>query len=383
MSDWRSSEYFDRGRAAGVPDAVLTAAIAAATAVKANNPRLPPVFTLSHLAQMSDVPHLFLRSVVSRQLMDPYRVFQIRKRSGQGFRTICVPSPPLRAVQRWICSSILRWVEPHEASTAYAKGSDLPSAAAAHCGARWLIKLDLANFFSSISEVSVYKVFRRMGYQPLISFEMARICTRLAGGRDVLGNHNERWRGDLHHYGVIPDYQEFWQGHLPQGAPTSPMLSNLAMAGFDEAFERLAMEFSLVYTRYADDLQFSTRRGFCRDRLQKFLRSAYAVMPRFGMRANAAKTSVSPPGSRKVVLGLNVSGDRPAVLRATRDMMRMHLHYLERDDVGPVRHATARGFSSVAGMREYLVGVAAFVTAVDAPRGRSYSRRLAAVPWPV
>ena len=84
--------------------------------------------------------------------------------------------------QRWIAQNILNAVRPHDASYAFARNRDLVGAARRHAGARWLVKMDVRRFFESISEQQVYFVFRRLGYPALLSFQLARICTRLPKG---------------------------------------------------------------------------------------------------------------------------------------------------------------------------------------------------------
>jgi RNA-directed DNA polymerase len=80
--------------------------------------------------------------------------------------------------QRWIAQNILNAVDPHPASFAFAPRRSLLDGASRHAGCSWLIKLDLRNFFESISERRAYRVFKQLGYGGLISFELARICTR-------------------------------------------------------------------------------------------------------------------------------------------------------------------------------------------------------------
>jgi RNA-directed DNA polymerase len=165
----------------GIPTGILDAACGTADALHAVSPNLPPLFTLKHLAVESQVPYEFLRDVVMRSVyIESYRVFKLRK-SAVGhaptrFRYICVPQPYLLQTQRWIHTNILTQVKCHEASSAYHRDSKIIETARLHCGCRWMIKLDVTNFFESILEPSVYKAFLGMGYQPL----RLRLCSRAA-----------------------------------------------------------------------------------------------------------------------------------------------------------------------------------------------------------
>ncbi|MFO0452154.1 MAG: RNA-directed DNA polymerase, partial [Pseudomonadota bacterium] len=182
MTVWSPQHYRKIGQAKGVDPNILERAIEIGERIIANDHRIQPVFTLRHLSSLADVDYDMLRTGVSRSNADPYRIFRIRKRPAAGlsagFRVICVPEPWLSKVQRWIVDHILAFAQPHNASVAYAKGSDIKDAALLHCGCRWLIKLDIRNFFESVSEIDVYSVFRELNFEPLISFEMARLCTR-------------------------------------------------------------------------------------------------------------------------------------------------------------------------------------------------------------
>src|SRR5437763_989951 len=158
MRTWRPHVYARIARRQNVAPQVLQSAVAASDAVAAVDSRLPPVLTLRHLSYLTDVDYVLLRRIVSRKKADPYRAFRIRKRrlsqGKQRYRVICVPNPGLLRVQTWIAQKILAVAVPHSASVAYAKGSSIEKAAARHCGCRWLIKLDIQNFFESISEIS-------------------------------------------------------------------------------------------------------------------------------------------------------------------------------------------------------------------------------------
>ncbi|ARW15284.1 RNA-directed DNA polymerase [Komagataeibacter europaeus] len=295
-------------------------------------------------------------------------------------------------VQRWITQAILSKAAAHSASVAFSKGDKLADAAAPHCGCKWLIKMDVRNFFESINEIAAYRVFRSLGYQPLVSLEMARISTRLAGWSPRRATNRwrvEDWRHMERRWSEIEAYQAYRDdsgpllGHLPQGAPTSPMLANLAMREFDAQAAAIAEQNGMIYTRYADDLSFSTDQPITKADCRRLIGTIYNLMGTIGLSPNVTKTRVSPPGARKIVLGLLVDGKKPRLSREFRALMRQHLHYLMKDGVGPVRHARARGFVSVAGFRNHLRGLATYARQIDVVYGDGLLRELDKVSWPV
>jgi hypothetical protein len=409
--------------------------------------RPAPILSLKHLALASGVPLETLRSWIGRHGPDPYTVFLIPKRGkrawlgdpSEGMRRICAPNGPLLRVQRYIARAALARVEPHQASTAFAPGCCIRTAATPHRGSRWLIKIDVKGFFESISEVAVYRVFRGLGYQPLVAFEMTRLCTRRAGqpggaraktrwlarradkrGIDFYRLHGQprsnrptepiligaqeasRFRREYRELagrgGHLRDElleavhearereERTWatrMGYLPQGAPTSPMLANLVARPLDEALEAHAHRSGLVYTRYADDMTFST----ARDDLNfasatGFVREAYAILARHGLQPNLAKTRIRGPGSRKVVLGLVVDDpERPRLPREFRDRMRMHFYYLRK--LGPATHAEKRGFRTVLDLRLHLEGLVFYARDVDPSLGEAWQNEYKSIPWPI
>lgn len=390
MTSWSPQRFRNAAEAADRDPTVIQNALAAAEIVRSSNPALPPLFTLRHLAQLTGNEYFQLRSVVRRDEPEPYRVFRIRKRPSfdgeKRFRVITVPQPHLLKTQRWITQAILAKVLPHHASVAFSKGNKLRDAAAVHCECTWLIKLDVRNFFESINEISVYRVFRSLGYQPLISFEMARICTRLGSPTTrKSGKHWEiRWiQRKIEAYEVYRPFGGPRMGHLPQGAPTSPMLANLAMRVFDTELEGISARHGLRYTRYADDLTFSSKGEFSREQAAHIVGLAYAAMARAGLSPNAAKARITPPGSRKIVLGLLVDGKEPRLPRDFKLNMRRHLHYLTRKDAGPIAHARARGFISTIGLRHHLEGLLSFAKQIEPDYAARCSEIFKTVVWPL
>lgn len=379
---WDSQAYIAGARAANVDPKIVAAALGHAKAIRSASKDLPIIFTLAHLAQVCGVSHRYLIEVAGRG-SDPYRDYITKKREDpQGtavsrrYRIICMPDPELKKVQRWIHQNILSKIAPHPASTAYSDNNTLLDAAARHANARWLVKIDVERFFESIKEPYVASVFERLGYPDLLSFQLARLCTRLPSiksRQDIFRRHSKPPKGVM---------QNEWIGFLPQGAPTSPQLANLVMRSFDRRIAALSKTGGLRYSRYSDDMIFSTPGSFSRDQATSFVHRVYDVLGAHGFEANRTKTSIAAPGARKVVLGLLVDRDEPRLTRDFRSNIETHLHYLERPDVGPVAHAEARKFDSIIGLQNHLLGLIAFARQIDRTYGDELRARIRAIDWP-
>lgn len=390
MSVWRPQPYKKAGELAGADPTALAHAIRYGQSITRHRSDLMPVFTLRHLSVLSGTPYGVIREIVGRHATSnadlPYRIFRIRKRMAKGgghqrFRTICIPSPVLLRVQRYIHEHILVHLPVHPASIAYNPRTKLIDGVAVHCGCHWLIKVDIKNFFEAIPEQVVYRVFRQAGYPALISFEMARLCTRVVMPFSPEGPFNfGRNRPDKY---SIQSYRNRLQGALPQGAPSSPLLANLCSRFLDERIEELALHHGLVYTRYADDITLSSiDKDFGRGQAKDVIRKLYAMMRDCGFAPNLSKTVVVPPAGRKVVLGLYVDTDRPRLSRDFRFNLEQHLHFCLHPSVGPVAHAKHKGFDAVLGFRNHVRGLIAYAIQIDPAYG---SKKLAAfdrIKWP-
>jgi RNA-directed DNA polymerase len=338
--------------------------------------------TLGHLAFETKVPVKTLRSWVTRGDPHAYRTFMLAKSGtpSRGFRMISIPRAELKHVQRWICNNVLAIEKPHFASKAYAPESTLVEAVEAHLGCRWLIKLDLHSFFDSVPETSVYRVFKEIGYQPLVAMELARICTRPSP--DTQWRAHPRWRTRRpERYIKVKGYTAKRLGYLPQGAPTSPMLSNLVMKAFDEDLTTMAAKLGFSYTRYADDLAFSTKAMCNRIGCSALVTNAYKLIAKHGLAPNLSKTSITPPGGRKLLLGLLIDGEKPRLTKDFRENLSRHLYFI--DKFGIHSHAARREFESIYGLRRHLFGLAYYARQIDPTYGQTVLSRLNAVTWPI
>lgn len=380
MHRWNPQQFRKDAKKQEVPPKVIENAISCAKITRSVNPRLPPLFSLRHLAHYTEVDYSLLRKAVARSGEEPYTTFKLKKNGKSTYRIICVPDTFLLKTQRWIARNILSYGTPHDSSVAYAKNCNIVDAASIHCGCRWLIKLDVTNFFESFSEIAAYRVFRSLGYQALISFEMARLCTRL--GPTTKARSGNRWEVQANRTYKIAEYKNSRIGHLPQGAPTSPMLTNLALREFDENIRQIADGYGMYYTRYADDMFFSTRdHSFNREAGKKLISKLYGRMKEEGFRPNISKTRIHSPGARKLVLGLLVDGDTPKLTREFRSKVRMHLYYMNRTDIGPALHAKNRGFDSVMGLKNHVEGLINYAHQVQPKLGARWRAEFNKIAW--
>lgn len=159
-----------------------------------------------------------------RNIPIAYSTFRVPKRTG-GSRTIYAPAAPLKAMQRQILHRLLRGLKSHPCATGFERGHSIVTNALPHVGQEVVIKMDIRDFFSSTSARRVEAFFRTIGWNADAADMLSRLCT--------------------------------YQGSLPQGAPTSPRLSNLVNRRMDARLGALAESLDLRYSRYADDITLS------------------------------------------------------------------------------------------------------------------------------
>jgi len=367
--------YLKQGRREGVAEDTLQNALAVMERLRATDPRITPLLSLRHLSDMTGVSYLHLRDLVGRRVRRTYKVFYLRKRvpGRTATRMICKPNSTLLSIQQWIVRDILRFTRAHGSSYAFHPGSRPFEAAEEHCGCKWLFKVDLQDFFHTISEGRVTQVFAEIGFNRLLSFELARLVT-VGCERANRPDPTDRWT-------KIPYYQTTSEGFLPQGAPTSPMISNLVMHRTDERLADIAAASGMRYSRYADDLAFSGGADTSRAAMLRLKRAVLRTLNEDGFTPNLRKTVLRGPGTRRIVLGMLVDGDKPRLSREFKDMIRLHLHYLTSPDHGPAIHALRRR-TSISGIFHHVRGLISWAETVEKEYGANALAQFREVDWP-
>jgi len=275
--------------------------------------------TLGELAWFADLKGLGYKKGSLQLRHYHYRI--LAKQSGN-IRLIEAPKPRLKEMQRQILTQILGKLPPHPAAHGFVKERSIRTFVAPHVGQRVVLRMDLRDFFPSFATARIQAFFRTLGYPEAVADLLGGICTnaaprdvwsRAAFGEDPL--HLWETRGEARALYAHP--------HLPQGAPTSPLLANLCSYRLDCRLAGLARSAGTEYTRYADDLAFSGGAKFegC---VERFSTHVAAILHEEGFAVNHRKTRIMRQGVRQHLAGL-VTNQRMNIMRTDFDRLKATL----------------------------------------------------------
>lgn len=253
-------------------------------------------------------------------------------------RQLAVPKPRLKAIQRVILAELLSAVPLHAAAHGFCRGRSIHTFVAPHVQPPALLRLDLADFFTSLRFPRIAAFFRTAGYPEAVADVLAALCT--------------------------------YDGSLPQGAPTSPALANALSYRLDCRLTGLARSAGLQYTRYADDLAFSGP-----TLTRTFLPHAAAIVLEEGFAPNYRKTRLMFPAQRQHLTGVTLN-EKPNLARPAYDALKAVLTNCLRHGPSTQNHAGHPAF------REHLQGRVAHATAVNPGKGARLQAIFDAITWP-
>ncbi|HET6864546.1 MAG TPA: reverse transcriptase family protein [Solirubrobacteraceae bacterium] len=320
------------------------------------------------LAWLADVRSLE-RSAAHEKLRN-YR-YRIVPRRGGLPRVLEAPKARLKEIQRWILYEILAPVPPHEAAQGFTRGRSVATHAGLHSGQEVVLRLDLKDFFASVTAGRVFGIFRTLGYGRSVAHVLTALSTNTIP--------QAVWHAVPRATDAALIEPRFWLGralstpHLPQGAPTSPALANLAGFRLDRRLTGLANSAGLRYSRYADDLTFSGPVQLRRRR--RHLEALVAEITREeGFVVNERKTALHSAGGRQSVCGIVVNV-RPNVLRSEYDQLKAILHNVATHGPSGQNRAGTPDFEA------HLRGRIAWVASLNPARGEKLRRRFAEIRW--
>lgn len=253
---------------------------------------LPVIYDEQHFCLLVGMRLDFLLSISNGQRYF-YRYFTIPKSNGK-LRRIAEPLPMLKEVQYYILHNILLKVPCSIYAKAYKAGASLKGNAKFHRKQPVLVKLDIKDYFPSLHEARVYQLFHNsFGYSRSLSMLLTKLCTLNKG--------------------------------LPQGAPTSPYLSNLLTTDMDDAiYQFCASNGKLRYTRYADDISISGKMN-----PSYVISEVSKIVATNNLRINKDKITVVRQHDRQTVTGVVVN-EKLQAPKDYRKLIRLEMHYCQK-----------------------------------------------------
>lgn len=290
--------------------------------------KIPVIYNTSHLSALVGYQKDYIkRAAVHTPFF--YRRFVIPKKNGKS-REIAEPLPSLKEIQNWILNNILYNIHISPFAKAYKPKTRLIENLKFHQAQPKVLTIDIQDFFGSIKTASIENIFRRLGYSQVLSNLLAKICT--------LNNC------------------------LPQGAPTSPCLSNIFFLPADNLIASYCMEKKIRYTRYADDLSFSGE--FEENALIAIVTKSIDSL---GLSINQKKTKVMKSGNRQTVTGIVVN-EKAQVVFHKRNTLRQEIYYIKR--FGLEEHKKRKEITQ-ANYLEHLMGRVNFVLQLN-PKDKEF-----------
>jgi RNA-directed DNA polymerase len=272
-----------------------------------------------------------------------YLSHTVRKSSG-GLRWINAPQPPLIDAQTYLLHNFFYKFKPSKHCVGFRRGMGVTEGAKRHFGNKCLLNLDLKDFFPSIHRQEVYQmiqrynaVLRKKGFSPMTNFEIGSLTKMVT-----------------------------LSSCLPQGAPTSPVIANLVSTSLDKELSQLSDKYGLVYTRYADDLSFSSPdKDFD---MESLIPAIILIVEAKGRILNNKKTRISRPHQRMEVTGV-VINDRLTVPRYKWRNFRAKLHNLIRDrrTITPKEYKQLRGYIQ-------------WIQSIHPEKGKKFLKQLGKIP---
>lgn len=282
---------------------------------------LPILENLDDLSQSLRLP----KEVISKFSVNNDRYYhriEMEKKSG-GIRHIESPLKELKAIQRWVLRYILDKLSPSVYAKGFVRNKSILDNAKPHEGNQYVLNLDLQDFFTNIQASHIYTLFKNIGYNNNIAFILTSFCTK--------------------------------GGYLPQGAPTSPALSNLVCLRLDHRISTYCKKRALTYTRYADDLCISGNKILI---LQKASYLIKDIICDEGFTINVKKEKFLGPKVRREVTGLTVT-PKITISKKNYCLYRKRIYDLVRTEI-PNKH-------------EIIKGILSFVRSIDKDKGKKLS----------
>ena len=340
---------------------------------------VPPIFTLKHLSLLINIDYKEFLKYTHRNV-NPYKKIIIETSTKR--RELLVPWKELSIIQNWIKKNILDKVDSSNYATAYDKNCSIVKNAKVHIDSPWLIKLDLKNFFHTIYEHNIYEIFKELGYPPLLSLELARLCTFEKVISDSANSNIEidetlidGFEDVLIEETTTYPYQKSI-AYLPQGASTSPKLANLFARKLDKEIIQVLnskfYEFQLKFTRYSDDIVISGNLGN-QERCREVIAEITQIIQNNKLKINKKKTKIFSPKTTKKITGINIIDGKLKPSKQIINYVKTSLYYIEKYSLEEHLEKMNINYSyDIETYKEHLLGKIFFIRFVNKDLGQKF-----------
>jgi len=311
-----------------------------------------------------------LERTVTDQRLRNYLYSAVPRRGGAP-RLIERPKFRLKRLQRRLLHEILDWIPAHDAVHGFTRGRSAVTNASQHTRRLVVVRLDLEDFFASITARRVFGIFRTAGYPESVAFTLTALSTNVvpaAVSRQLSSATDPRLIGSQFRLA-----RRLATPHLPQGAPTSPALANLAAFRLDRRLTGLATALGATYTRYADDITVSGSERLLRHANQ-LRRTITEIARQEGFAVNDRKSRLTTRAGRQRVCGVVVN-QRTNIARVDYDTLKATIHNAVRD--GPA----SQNRTGVPDFRAHLLGRITWVEQLHPEHGAKLRRQFMQIVW--
>ena len=301
---------------------------------------LPVVFNKEHFSLLVGRKYKEITTLMATLETNYYHLAFIKKKNG-GERTLNIPAVSLRIIQRWILDKILKNMYISQYAMGFCKNKSIVTNAKYHLGKTCVINVDLKDFFPSITQKQIFNIFYYYGYTIDVSYMLSRLCT--------------------------------CEGRLPQGAPTSPCLSNIVCLKLDKRLSEVSKRFKAEYTRYADDITFSSNSD-----ISNILPIVKEIIQNEGFHLNEKKTRILFKHQKQEVTGLLVNGNQIRVDKKYIKKFKQEIYYCKKYGVeNHLQHIDCKKHF----YRDHMYGKAYFIKMVDEKMGKKLINELDSIDW--
>jgi RNA-directed DNA polymerase len=341
---------------------------------------LPIIFSLEHLAIQIGIQSDYLRNLIGDNKNDynykeeykyeRYNYFKLKKRDGK-FREIMSPSKDLKYIQKWILVNVLSKYVLADSCKGFRKSISIFDNAKVHENSEVILKIDLLKFYDTITEKRVYGLFKSLGYVNNLAYSFAKITT---------AKHRESYWNDfdLSSKEILKNLVENMPPILPQGAPTSPMISNILATKMDYRFEALARKLNFNYSRYADDLTFSIKK----EGKLPSLKLITTIITDEGFFINTKKTKYMKKGCKQYVTGLTTTNGTN-VSKEYRKNIAEHIYYCRKFGVNDHLKRRIKDFPKYNNIKfhNWLYGHMCFIKSINEKASKKLLEDFNKINW--